>query len=181
MQPEALTALLTGTYVHLWPYSARHLPRDAVYRVWQVMEAAHAWPRVFWWQDLPEAHKGDLVAFASYMRERVPLLVQMGENPLAGLIWFDEMVAGLRGNISIWFTQAAWGPPAEEAGRLATEYAHQALQLPQVWGVSPWGAARDFAVRCGYTHVATLPRFVRVGGKRLPMYYTVHEELQGGA
>ena len=177
MPPDA-AALLTGTHVRLWPYSARHMPRDAVFLVWQALEAEHAWPRIFWWQDLPDAHKGDLVAFAWYMRERVPLLVQVGDNPLAGLIWFDEMVAGLRGNISIWFAKDAWGALAEEAGRLATQYAHQALTLPQVWGVSPWKAARDFAVRCGYSHVATFPRFVRVNGTPRPLYYVVHEVLE---
>ena len=174
MDTARLTTLLSGQHVRLWPHATKAFPRDALYHVWRLLEAEQAWPRLFWWQDLPDAHKGDLVAFAVYMSDRVPLLVMHG-GAIIGLIWFDEMVQGLRGNISIWCARDAWGEPAEEACRLATQYAHEALRLPQVWVVTPWKSVRDFAVRCAYTHVATFPRYVRLVGTPMALYFVVHE------
>jgi hypothetical protein len=183
MTPEALDTLLTGTQVRLWPYAPSVFPRDLLYHVWARMEAEHAWPKLFWWQDVPDREKGDLCAFASYLRDKTPLLVETHGPPgrplherLGGLIWFDEAVRGLRANISIWFARAAWGDAAQEAGVIATRYAHQALQLPAIWGVSPWQAAIRYGVRCGYRPVCTLPHYIRIHGKPMPLHYILHEE-----
>lgn len=177
MTQDELTALLTGTYVRLWPYSPPYFPRDTLYQVWKLMEAHKAWPRLFWWEDVNDLHKGSLLAFASYMKTKAALLVESLETgKLAGLVWFDEMFDGLRGTISVWYARSAWGAAAHEATGIATRYGHQALSLPQVWGVTPWTAARHHALRCGYKDMATFPRYIRLNGKPMPMYFLCHED-----
>lgn len=177
MTPQDLARLLTGDLVRLWPYaSAAPFPRDLLYRVWHMIEAERGWHKLFWWQPGPAAQRGDLTTFARYMQDKIPLLVEdRATGKLCGLIYFDEALAGLRANISIWFAKAAWGATATEAGAIATRYAHACLGFPTLWGVTPWKAAARYAVRCGYRHVATLPAYVRINGKPMPMYYTSHE------
>jgi hypothetical protein len=176
MTQHELEALLTGERVRLWPYAPALFPRDTLYQVWQLLEAEQAWERLFWWQDVPEPQRGDLLSFATYMRDKIPLLVQRRQDgALCGLIYFDEAIAGLRANISIWFAKAAWGAAAIEAGEIATRYGHQCLGFPALWGVTPWKAAARFAQKCGYRHVMTLERYVRIHHKPMPMHYTVHE------
>lgn len=178
LTPQALTTLLTGQHVRLWPYVSGGFARDMLYRVWQAIEAERGWPRLFWWQAVPDAQKGDLAAFAAYLIEdKVPLLVQArATGDLVGLVWFSDSLRDLRTNGSIWYARTAWGAPAAEATRLATAYAHAALGFPQVWGVTPWKAALAHVQRCGFRHVATLPRYVRIHGTPMPLYYSLHEE-----
>lgn len=177
MDKRVLEQLLTGQHVRLWPYALGLFPRDILARVWRAMEAEEAWPRVFWWQTLPDTQKGDLAAFAGYMQHRIPLIVQdQATRHLAGLVWFDEAIQGLRCNISVWYRKTAWGAPAHEAGGIATRYAHQALGFPQVWGITPWRLAKYHALRCGYKEVATFPRYVRLNEKPMPLYFLCHEE-----
>lgn len=177
MDAQGLTTLLTGQYVRLWPYTPEAFPRDALYQVWQAIEAEHGWGRIFWWERLPDAQKGRLAVFAAYMQDTIPLLVEARtRSDLVGLIWFTETFQGLRTNGNIWYAKRAWGPAADEATALATRYAHQALRLPQVWAVTPWKAARQHVLRCGFKDVATLPRYVRMHDKPMPMYFLLHEE-----
>jgi len=173
----ALAQLLTGDLVQLWPYSAAAFPRDTLYQVWQLLEAEQAWARLFWWHTGPEHQRGDLVSFAVYMRDKIPLLVQdRATGRLVGLIYFDEAIAQVRANVSIWFARAAWGAAALEAGAIATRYGHEALGFPALWGVTPWKAAARFAQKCGYRPVITFERYVVIHGKPMPLYYTCHEE-----
>lgn len=170
---------LSGKTVRVWPYAQGVFPRAILYQVWQAIEAERAWNRVMWFQPAPDAQKGDLASFAAYMQDKIPLLVQslrLEHQPLCGIVWFDEYFVGLRANLSIWFQSAVWGAPAQEAGEIATWYGHQVLKCPVLWGISPWKAAKDYAVKCGWRHVVTLPRYVWVNGKAMPMHYCCHEE-----
>lgn len=173
---QELATLLTGHHVRLWPYAAALFPRDTLYQVWRAIEEEHGWPRIFWWQDAADAQKGDLVAFAEYMRDKTPVLVQKRDtDKLCGLIWFDAGVQGLRTSISIWYRRAAWGAHAHEATALATRYAHQCLGYRQVWGVTPWKAAMHHGLRCGYKFMCTFPRYVLVNNKPMPLHFICHE------
>src|ERR1044071_1776955 len=55
---------LTGAVVRLWPYAPGVYGRDALYRVWKLMEDDGATKRAFW-DDAHVQTGGDLVSFVT--------------------------------------------------------------------------------------------------------------------
>lgn len=163
------TDILTGELVRLWPYVPGVYGRDALYRVWKMIEDHHASLRCFWDQGrLPDVG-GDLVNFVKTFDGTPGRLLLMVEGllsrQLCGCLWFTEMQPGYQAFISIFMAKAARGKATEEAARLAIRYSLDTYNFRQLWAATPWPDAAYLCQRMGFEPEATLRDFAMVDGQ----------------
>lgn len=174
LAPEELVGLLTGERVRLWPYAPNAgYPPTQLYAVWELFERENLWHRVFYLRDRPDELR-TLEHFLPWWDTRHVVLVEDlaggGLSDLGGVVWFDELVTGLRANINLAYAKRLWGGPAREATHIAALYALRHFGLTALWGLSPWSAILRHALACGWSHHTTLPDWVQIGGKVRPLY-----------
>lgn len=174
LAPEALPGLLTGTRVRLWPYAPGvGYPPTQLYALWELFEREKLWRRIFYLRTDPQEMRA-LELFLPWWQERHVVLVEDlqggGLADLGGVVWFDELVTGLRANINLAYAKRLYGAPAREATHIAAAYALRHFGLRMLCGMSPWKAILRHGVACGWTHHTTLPNWVLMGGKPMPLY-----------
>lgn len=149
--------------VTLWPYAPGVYGRDALHRVWSLMEAEGATKRVFWERAMTPETAGDLASFIKTF-DGVPstqlALVSGEEGSLIGCIWVSDVTPGHQAFISIWMSKAGL-PYSMEASRKALDYSFTQWSLAQLWAVTPWHRALALAVRLGFKKVGTMPAYCR--------------------
>ena len=170
---DQTTDVLTGERVRLWPYVPGVYGRDALYRVWRLIEDHQAALRCFWDQAILPTTGGDLASFVKTFDGtpgRFLLMVEsIRSNQLCGCLWFTEIQPGHQAFISIFMAKAARGKATEEASALAIRYAMESYQLRQLWAVTPWPDAAHLCERMGFWREAILPDFAWVRGERYPV------------
>jgi hypothetical protein len=156
----------------LRPYRRAAFPRDALWSLWAAMEADGGARAVFYAS--PEATRGDLVDFVRAMEPPGPggaaALVAHEGGEAVGLLWFTDVVPGVRAAVNLWYARRRRGPRAVATTAAACDWAEGALGVPAVWGYTPWPAARAHGERAGFRLVAELPGYVALDGARRPMY-----------
>lgn len=158
---------MIGEYVSLHLYERGVFARDVLYALWRHVEDAGGSVNLFYAQQGPDSHRGDLQEFVSYFTDpkRIVLLAQShATKDFAGLVWFDDVVAGHRAAINVFFRRRAWGHPARDAVRLACMHAFDHLRLQSIWAYTPWPAAWRMGEALGFQHIALLPEFVLING-----------------
>lgn len=163
---------LKGEQCELFPYHRGAFPRDTLYRLWAIMEEDGAADKVFHGQPidetLPQSTRGDLFSFCelfSHPMRFLLMVVAKATGEFAGLIWFDDLVAGERASANLFFRRKYYGPLAMEAGQISLRYAFAHLNVKVLWAFTPWKEAAGYARRLGFKHIATLAAFTRVNGQ----------------
>lgn len=164
---ESSPDLLTGQTVRLWPYVRGLYSRDVLYRLWRLIEDAHASGRLFWASTEPVEQRGDLSFFIKFVEtpERLlVLLTSLDSSEIVGCVWFDDIVPHYRCFGSIFIRPESRGVASQEAMRLCLHYAFHLLHIKSVWGITPWADARALCLKSGFRVVATLPAFALIEG-----------------
>lgn len=169
------TTLLEGTGYRIWPYARGLFRGDALHLLWQAMAEEEALGRVFY-----EAEHTDLETLINYFDTRSCLLflVVDGTN-LMGAVWFTD-VRTYRASIGIFYRKAFQGPRAREATDKACRFCADVYHWPQIIGLTPWRAAVRHGQAIGFRLLATLPGFVAIRGKAMPLYIVRRQFWQGG-
>ena len=180
------TSTPRGTLARLIPYHRTAGPRDALYHLWDLMEAQGGGPLLFHGQLGPESVRGDLIAFTRMLAPQqgdcyVLLAAKPDVAQLEGFIWFDDVVhlgAHTRAAINVFYRRRFWGAPARDATRQALRYGVTVLGFHSIWGWSPWPNAVRHARAVGMTVMAELPGFA-TGGRDLTIVRATREEILG--
>lgn len=152
---------LTGALVRLWPYAPGVYGRDALYRVWKLMEDDGATKQAFW-----DDAQGDLVSFVQMFAgpERLLLMIErIDTGTLCGCFWVSQMVPGHQAFVGMWMQRWHRGPVTVDAARLALDYVFAAGNFRQLWALTPWLSGMAICRRMGFEDVAVLPKFCRDG------------------
>ena len=157
LSPDALT----GASVRLWPYAPGVYGRDALYRVWKLMEDDGATKQALWDEAyLPTG--GDLNSFirAFDTTQKLLLLIERTDTQaLCGAFWVAQMSPGHQAFVSLWMQKGARGVPTTDAARLALRYTFEVGQFRQLRALTPWDTAEGLCLRMGFTLVAELEDF----------------------
>lgn len=163
-----MSATLTETAtVRLWPYAPGVYGRDALYRVWKLMEDDGATKQAFWDEAMWETG-GDL---ASFMRgfdgpQKLLLLIErVDTGQLCGCFWVTQMSLGHQAFVGMWMQSGARGALSVEGARLSLRYTFDVTEAKQLWALTPWPKAAALCIRTQFELVAILPDFCRWEGK----------------
>ena len=192
MTPQEIEAILTGKHVKLYPYVRGHFPPEALYSLWHLMRSQGALSKIFYGPAYPADSppylmRGDLIEFVKTFEpveanQRLLLIVQSMTNPeeIAGMVWFDDLIANHRAAGSVFYRRKFWGEPAREATRLAMAWAFAVLNVVACWAYTPWKTGRRHAEAVGMKCVATLPHYILIGDAPtdLSVYRLTREEFQ---
>ena len=160
---------MVGKHVSLFVYARGEAARDLPYTLWQMIEEASDWPRIFWANDYPPARipqGGDLSEWCNYLHygkdEKVfCLVVDRFNGDIIGLIWASDVVAE-RAFMAGWMTPKMRGKPhAREAVHLFVDFLHNTLHIPVIVAVTPWIEARNLVKRCGFKDICFIPNTYR--------------------
>ena len=156
------TAGASSPEIRLWPYVPGVYRRDALYRVWALMEQDGETIRAFWDRASSPETCADLASFIKTFDGVPTTQLAMVEGPggLIGCIWCSEIMIGHQAFISIWMRKDS-RTYAQAAAIQAITHAFQAWELRQLWAITPWHNALALAVRLGFEHIATLPDYCR--------------------
>jgi len=153
--------LLTGTTVRLWPYVPGVYGRDALYRVWRLMEDDGATKQAFWDEAYLETG-GDLASFVQAFSATNKLLLMIERRDtkaLCGAFWVTQMVPGHQAFVGMWMQKGSRGRYSKEAARLALTYTFSTGQFRQLWALTPWSSAYALCLRMGFMPTALLDEF----------------------
>lgn len=173
-----------GELTTLYPYAPGVFGRDALYRVWKVMEDDGSTDRAFW-DETGFATSGDLASFIRAF-DGVPgklliMVVRNDTNKLCGAIWLTQLVYGHQAFVSMWMTKEARGPIALDAATLVLPPLFRMLELQQLWAVTPWPQAGAMCRRVGFTKWNRLPSYCKWHGqiKDAWLYRLTRERVLG--
>lgn len=157
---------MQGKHISLWAYVRGEAARDLPYTLWQMVEEAGDWKKLFWvdaFQPSRVPMFGDLVHWVDFMHSvydpKVFVLVADNETgAIAGFIWFNRLSAeSVYG--SIWIAPKFRGKPhVREAGVLGLRWAHELLRVPVVYTITPWPEVKNFDKRIGFKELAVVPK-----------------------
>lgn len=169
------TTLLQGEGYQIWPYARGLFRGDALWHLWQAMSEERALGRVFY-----EAEYADLETLVQYFETRNCLLfLVVRDQQIMGATWFTD-VRQYRASIGIFYRKAFQGPRAREATDRVCRFCADVYRWPQIIGLTPWRAAVRHGQAIGFRLMATLPGFVAIRGKAMPLYIVRREFWQGG-
>ena len=154
--------------VKLWPYIRGVYSKDVLYRLWRVVEESGAGPSLCWGQHDPEPMRHDLPSFVRFAEDpgrHLFLLTNDDGKEIVGCLWFDDIIPNYRCFGSIFMRPSHRGDESLEAMRLGLAYAFGPLHMQQVWGITPWNAAKQLCLAVGFAEVAVLPGFAWVHGR----------------
>lgn len=162
----------------LTPYQRGAFPRDGLAHLWSLMEAEGACARVFHSAvETPGAAydtRGDLVDFVRMLEPPPPArtltLIAAADGQVAGLVWFSDLVPGVRAAVNVWYRRRVWGAPARAATDAACRLAFAQLAIPALWAYTPWLPAVRHAEAVGFVRVAELPGYVRGADGLRPLW-----------
>ena len=152
-------------HVSLFVYTRGEAARDLPYTLWQMIEEAGDWPRIFWANDYPPSRisrTGDLSEWCNYLHfqkdEKVfCLVVDRFTGDIIGLVWASEVTAE-RAFFAGWMMPKMRGRPhSREAVQLFVDFLHDTLNIPIIVAVTPWIEARNLGKRCGFEDVCFIP------------------------
>lgn len=158
--------------VRLWPYAPGVYGRDALYRVWKLMEDDGATKQAFWDETDP-ATGADLASFVrlfSGQDRRLLMIERVDTGKLCGCFWVSQMQLGHQAFVGMWMQTSARGRKTDEAARLALRWTFEHGVFRQLWALTPWTDAKALCRRMGFRHVAELPEFCQWRSD----YRTVH-------
>lgn len=159
---------LGGDHVRLWPYAPGVFGRDALYKVWKLMEEDGATPYAFW-DETGFATSGDLACFIRSFDGVAGKLVVMVEHlqtqQLCGAIFFVNMVQGHQAYVTMWMAKAYRGVLALEAAQLVLPPVFRMFAWQQLWAVTPWPNAGAMCRRVGFQRWCLLPGYCQWEGK----------------
>lgn len=122
-----------------------------VYVVWQTIEQAGDWGKIFWEEDDPK--RGDLLHWCSYLANNQTVLVMFvdKQGALAGVFWFntyndDEKSAW----VHLWVEPAHRGEATREMTEMTARYGFEVLGLKRIIGVTPYAITRNLGVKYGF-------------------------------
>lgn len=145
--------------MRLWHYVPGVYGRDALYRVWRLMEDDGATKQAFW-DDAYLATGGDcasfICAFEGAANKILMLVERLDTGQLCGCIWVTQIVPGHQAFTSQWMQKSARGRRSVEAARLVLRGLFEVVQVRQVWAMTPWRAAGALCQRLGFVHMTTL-------------------------
>lgn len=170
--------------MRLWPYAPGAYGRDALYRIWKLMEEDDA-TRYAFWDDTGFATSGDLATFVRAFDGAPGKLLVMVERTdmarpqLCGAIWLTNMVYGHQAFVSMWAAKSARGPIALEAATLVLPSLFRFFDLQQLWAITPWANAAAMCRRVGFKKWVILPGYCRWEGqiKNVWMYRLRREQI----
>lgn len=175
--PKWDKARLTGQLVRVWPYARGMYARDMLYHCWALMENEGMAKKIFHSSFHPPEcdvdWRGDLTEFVTYFSQPTRLLQicqHAQTQELAGMIWFEEIVAQCRASCGIIFAKKFWGPLTKEASRICMDYAFYALDIPALYSFTPWPEAKRHAQQIGFEYLTSIPEMVLWEEQRLPMH-----------
>lgn len=179
LSPDALT----GEGVRLWPYAPGVYGRDALYRVWRLMEEDGATKQAFWDEAHPETG-ADLVSFVRLFSDTSKMLLMIERTDtgkLCGCFWVSQMIPGHQAFVGMWMQAGSRGALSVEAARLALAYTFQWGSFHHLWALTPWPTAGALCRRVGFTFVATLEAFCVWKGRAIPvrLYRLTKEAFDG--
>jgi len=157
-----------GQHVRLWPYLRGAYTKDCLYRLWLMVAKADAFHQLFWGLHEVESRHGDLEHFCRYFGEdsgrQLFIMESTQRDELAGFLWMDDVIPGVRGIGSVFMAPAYRGRAASEAVRLFCRYGFDEMGLHSIWGVTPWPQAASLITEVGFERMAILPAFAMVQG-----------------
>lgn len=174
---------LTGPTVRLWPYAPGVYGRDALYRVWRLMEEDGATKQAFWDEAMLETG-GDLASFVRAFDgpQRLLLMIErLDTQQLCGCFWVSQIAMGHQAFVSMWMHKSSRGPLSLDASRLALSYTFETTGAKHLWALTPWPAAGALCRTNGFQRVGTLKEFCRWGDgyKDVTMYRLTNERFLG--
>jgi len=175
---------LIGSDFILAPYERSLWQEDILLRLWTMAREEKTLHRLFWWQEnVPEDDRNDLWNFLNYFRHKLLFLVLgEGAGKILGFIWFYDLCTD-QAHMGFWYSRDSWASRYRPGVKcnLATRSSWQslwwgfrAMGWRRVWGETPWRFALAHGRRLGAKHVATIPEYALIGGKRRPVYILRH-------
>lgn len=170
---------LHGELVSVWPYMRGYFAADLPYQIWATMVKEDALKLVFFEQPdspTPIPVYADLTYFCEFMADpkKIFLLVTSAENQeLAGLIWFDGIVANCRGSANYWFRRKYWGNATREACKIGMDYCFNFLKWESIWGYTPWMTSVKTTNAIGFEYVTKIPQATKALGKMRDIHVSV--------
>lgn len=154
--------------MRLWHYQPGVYGRDALYRVWRLMEDDGATKQAFW-DEADRATGGDLASFVcgfeGATNKLLMLVERLDTGKLCGCLWVTQIVPGHQAFIGQWMQQEARGAMAVEAAHLTIKGLFDVVGVQQVWAFTPWLGAGALCRRMGFTKLATLPNYCQWEGR----------------
>lgn len=163
----------TDGTVRIWPYESGAYGRDALYRVWKLMEDDQATKACFW----DEAHYesgADLCSFIQSfegVKDKQLLMIERCDTGLlCGCFWIGQIRLNHQAFVSMWMQQSARGPMSGAAAQIALQYTFRRWNLRQVFAMTPWAIAGTLCRMMGFTRIAVMPEFCQwTDGTFLPV------------
>lgn len=175
--------LLTGTTVRLWPYVPGVYGRDALYRVWRLMEDDGATKQAFWDEAYLETG-ADLASFVqafSATNKMLLMIERRDTGRLCGCFWVTQMTLGHQAFVGMWMQKASRGKLSVESAMYALRYTFNAGAFRQLWALTPWTPASTLCLKTGFERIASLLNFCRWddGYKTVRLYRLTRERFNG--
>ena len=145
--------------VRLWPYAPGVYGRDALYRVWKLMEDDGATVQAFW-DDQMACDLASFIKTFDGAPNKVLLLIERTDTGhLCGCFWVTQITPGHQAFVGMWMHSEARGALSVEAAKKALAYTFDAGGFRQLWALTPWHRAGALCRRTGFRAVAQLPQF----------------------
>ena len=157
---------MQGKYVTLWIYSRGEAARDLPWQLWRMVEDAGDWQRLLWTDPYDETRVpkfGDLTHWVGFMHgdgdpKQFLLVADNETGDIAGFIWFNRVRMKESAYGSIWMAPKYRGRPhVREAGVLGLRWAHEIMEWPTVYTITPHPDVRNFDRKIGFEDVAFVP------------------------
>lgn len=150
------------------PYARGVYPRDLLSKLWTLMEAEDATKYVFYEhfaRDERFSTRGDLTQFIEFFadpKKALFVILAKEKNEIAGLMWLEGVVAGVRAIGGFWMRRRYWGEMTREAVNICLEYVFDFLHIPTVWGFTPWLTSVKTTNALGWNYVCSLPDWTQI-------------------
>lgn len=175
----------TAESVRVWPYQSGMYGRDALYRVWKLMEDDGATKQAFWDEALDE-DGADLASFARTFdnspSKRLLMIERIDTGLLCGAFWVMQIQPGHQAFVGMWMHTDSRGPLSVEAAHKSLRLTFEAWSLVQVWAMTPWKSAGALCRKMGFKKEATFHKFCQFeSGSFLPVsLYRLEREAFNG-
>lgn len=135
------------------------MPRHTIGAVWQAVEKAGDWDKLFWWEepgDTPHGQRGDLVSVVQYITDHDdPKILFIGEheNQIVGITWFHEQKLGTCQS-GIWVAPKFRGIFSRQLVNESMALLKEWHGIKQVFAVTQWPICRNLCRKTGFVETA---------------------------
>jgi RimJ/RimL family protein N-acetyltransferase len=146
--------------LNIVPYLRGHLSRDILGRLWQMIEEAGDWGKIFAndkTQDTPVSTVGDLVDWIHYIEnphQPTILLIGIADNEIVGFMWFKKFQRGQE--CGIWVKPSFRGLHSRTLVNKCLDFMFTKHDVPVIYGVTTHAVARNLAKKCGFVDEAKI-------------------------